>query len=229
MLDAVDKVIKTHIQKLLFVKGQSIPVYVVGNGDQDEQPVSQAGMKSDKPDRIDLPFAALFRLPNIDITDNNMTKRVHNYTGYKLPVGSEPYLTYYRATLHYTVSIFAENRKLSEDLATSLYGRLRNYCQVRVKIMLPIELEPGKFAGAAMDCDIEMGPTIEQTNPLGYDKAQIYKCRISFDLKNVNIYHTDEEKPFSFTIFVQGIIDNDGKRIEGPYELVFPDEVECTE
>lgn len=222
MLDAVDKVIKTLFVKLLKIDDRKVPVYVLGSDDSTDQPYSQAGMTDEKPDTIDLPFVTLFRLPTIDITDSHMTKRVHNYTGYKLTVGSQPILTYYRTTLHYSASVFAENRKLSEDIATSLYGRVRNYCQIKVNIQLPIELEPGKFAAAPMDCDIELGATIEQVNPLGYDKAQVYRCRFMFDVKNVNIYHTTEEKPFKFDIYVQGIdiLDN-GCRLEGPYELIY--------
>lgn len=223
MLDAVDKVIIQHIRNILSdVGGKDISVFSIATADTDDQPYNQAGQEEGKqPDRVEFPFVGVVRAPDIDITDYNMTKRVHNYTGYKLSEGAGSQLTYYRCTLHYLATVFAENRKVSEDIATALYGKLRNYCQVSVLIRLPIEIDgpEKKYAAADMDVDIELGPNIKQVVPMSTDKAQVYKARITFDVKNVNVYHTQEERSYKYNVFVEPAIEG-GKK--GPREQVFP-------
>ena len=222
MLDAVDLVMKKHIQNLLFTNGKQISVFSSGTTEQDEQQFTQAGMDK-QPDRVELPFVSLTRLSGIDITDENMTKRVHNYTGYKLMEGMESTLSYTRCTLHYVATVYAENRKLSEDLALALYTKLRNYCQITVAIRLPVEVEKGVYAAAEMDSDIVLGATIDQVGQLSQDNAQLYKCRIPFDLKNVNIYSVAESKKYKYNIFVQGQL-VDEKSPKGSLEQIFPKE-----
>jgi hypothetical protein len=166
----------------------------------------QAGLAGEKADRIELPFLSLLRLPNIDITDNNITKRVHNYRAYKLFPGTdkETMLTYYRATLHYVLTLFAENRKVSEDIMTGIYQSLRNNCLVTTTIQLPIK-DPNdntKYIGVQMDSDIVMGQKIEQINPQDLSKSQLYKCRIEFDLQNVNVYSIVEELAAKFNVII---------------------------
>ena len=219
MLDIVDRVVKTHIQNLFAIDGTQLPVFSLATADADDQLYSQAG-NTQRPDTVEFPFVSLVRLPNIDITDYNVTKRVHTYTGYKFLDGSEARLTYTRCSLHYTVTVFAESRKAAEDLATALYGRLRHYCQVTVAIQLPIEISTSTYAAAEMQSDIVMGPTIEEVSPLALDKAQVYKCRISFDLNNVNLYHTETDKVYKYNIYVQAFSEAETAP-EGKRELIF--------
>ena len=225
MLDMVDKVIKAHIQKLLTVRGKPIPVFSVGTADQDDQAFSQAGIaKEKKPDRVDLPFLSLIRLPDIQITDYNVTKRVHNYSGYEADEIDGVQITYDRCTLSYVATVFAENRKVSEDLATALYSRLRNNNQITVNIHLPIEDPTGKKRKiiAQMQSDIVMGPTISQVNQQGYDKAQLYKARISFEIQNVNIYNFIQEKEYLYNIYVVAKLDGNSSKTQ--QELVWSQE-----
>lgn len=205
MLDIVDKVIKNHIQSMTKINGEPVPVYSIATADADDQSFTQAGLANSKADRIKLPFMSLIRLPNINITDDNVTKRVHNYRAYKLFKGSDISLTYYRATLHYVVTLFAENRKVSEDIMTGLYASLRSNCQVTATIQLPIKdpVDDTKYVGVQMDSDIVMGDSIDQINPQDLTRSQIYKCRIAFDLKNVNIYNFTEYMPGKFNIIIQ--------------------------
>lgn len=219
MLDAVDKVVKTHIQNLFAIDGTQLPVFSLATADADDQLYSQAG-NTKRPDTVEFPFASLVRLPNIDITDYNVTKRVHTYTGYKFLDGSEARLTYSRCSLHYSVTVFAESRKAAEDLATALYGRLRHYCQITVAIRLPIEVDKDVYAAAEMQSDIVLGPTIEEVNPLALDKAQVYKCRITFELKNVNLYHTETDRIYKYNIYVQAFSEAPSAP-EGTRELIF--------
>lgn len=223
MLDAVDKVIRSHIGQLLFVKGRPVSVFSIATAEENDQPFTQAGM-ANKPDKIDLPFAGLVRLPDIDITDDNVTKRVHNYTGCTLFPDSLVRLTYYRATLHYGVVIFAETRKISEDLATQLFIQLRNNCQVDATIQLPIRHPdyPEKFVGVQMNADIVMGPQIQQVQPQSLTKAQIYKCRVLFELQNVNIYDFVEDHAYTYNVFVTAKSSRSGDGVTegvGPQEL----------
>lgn len=203
MLDAVDKVIKQHVEQLLFVNGRPIAVFAIATAEEDDQPFTQAGMQ-EKPDKLDLPFAGLVRLPDIDVTDDHITKRVHNYTGYALFPDSQTRLTYYRATLHYAVIVFAETRKLSEDIASQLFIQLRNNCQVVADIQLPMKHPdyPEKFVGVQMNSDIVMGAQMQQVNPQSLLKAQIYKCKVAFELRNVNIYDFVEDKNYTYNVFV---------------------------
>lgn len=206
MLDLVDKVVKQHIQGMAKIQGKPIRVFTVGTADQDDQPLMQAGLSGEKVDRIELPFLSLLRLPDIDITDNNITKRVHNYRAYKLFPGTdkETMLTYYRATLHYVLTLFAENRKVSEDIMTGIYQSLRNNCLVTTTIQLPVK-DPNdntKYIGVQMDSDIVMGARIAQINPQDLSKSQLYKCRIEFDLQNVNVYSIVEELAAKFNVII---------------------------
>lgn len=212
MIDAVDKVIKMHIQKLLSVKGKAISVFSAMSADQDDQPVTAAGMNK-KPDKIEFPFASLSRMPAIDITDSNVTKRIHNYTGYTIIPHTNIRLTYNRCTLHYVVTIFAENRKTSEDLAVNLYAAMRNNCMISAVIQLPIEHPEykGKYIGAPMHSDIVLGAQIEQVNPQQSDKAQMYKCRISFDVQNVNIYNFTEDASGTYNVIVRSKLSTDSE------------------
>lgn len=207
MLHLVDKVMKQHIQDLAAINGAPIKVFSVGTADQDDLDLTQAGLSSSKDDKIELPFLSLVRLPDIDITDSSVTKRVHNYKAYKLfnDPDNTTSLTYYRATVHYALTLFAENRKLSEEIMTGIYLNLRNNCQVTTTIQLPIK-DPNddtKYVGVQMDSDIIMGSKIAQINPLDLSKSQLYKCRITFDLENVNIYNFVEQLKGTFNIIVQ--------------------------
>lgn len=203
MLDAVDRVVRLHLQKLLLVKGKPIPMFSTATADQDDQPFTQAGTGK-KADKIEFPFASLVRLPTFDITDDAMTKRVHNYTGYNEENNAR--LGHYVVTLHYNVTIFAETRKISEDLATSLYARLRNNNQISIAIHLPLtqekETDPKEFV-AQSDSDIILTSSVTQVNQQRSDTAQMYKCQILFDVQNVNIYDIFENKEYVYNIFVQ--------------------------
>lgn len=225
MLDAVDKVIKYHIQKLLSVKGKPISVYSALTNDQDDQVMTAAGTAK-KPDKVEFPFVSIFRMPNIDITDSNMTKRVHNYTGYIIVPDTNIKLTYNRCTLHYVATVFSENRKTSEDLATSLFASLRNNCQIKATIQLPIEHpeHKGKYIGAPMDSDIVMGATIEQVSAQQADKAQLYKCRVPFDVHNVNIYNFIEDVSGVYNVIVRSKLETDEDYKTEEYAYRAPDE-----
>lgn len=207
MLDLIDKVVKQHIQDMAKINGKPIRVFSIGTADQDDQILTQAGMSASRADRVELPFLSLVRLPDIDITDSNVTKRVHNYKAYRLFPDSEDttMLTYYRATLHYALTLFAENRKVSEDIMTGLYQSLRNNCLITTTIQLPIKdpTDDTKYVGVKMESDIVMGPKITQVNPQDLTKSQLYKCRFDFDLRNVNIYSFVRELTGLFNIIIQ--------------------------
>lgn len=226
MTDAVDRVIKNHIQSLLSFGGNKIPVISVGNADQEEQGYSQLGMQG-KGDRIPFPFVSVYRVSDITITDEAATKRVHNYTGYLIseadnqPQIAATKLSYYRCNLSYTATVYAETRKMSEDIATSLYGKLRNNCEVDVVVVLPIKhkdvdehgVEVFRDIAVKMRVDIEMQPTIQQVAPLDLTKAQVYKCRVSFLAKNVNIYTPTFDRKYKFRIVME-TYDTEGNKSE---------------
>jgi hypothetical protein len=209
LLDLVDKAIKQHILSMAKINGKQLPVYSVGTADQDDQPITQAGLANTAADRIQMPFLSLVRMPDIEITDSNITKRVHNYKAYKLFPNTDntTMLTYYRATLKYVLTIFAENRKVSEDIMTGLYHSLRNNCLVTITIHLPIKdpQDQEKTVCVQMDSDIVMGDRITQVFTQDLSKMQIYKCRIEFSLQNVNVYSFIEEMTGNFNIIVQSI------------------------
>ena len=216
MTDSVDRVIRKHIENLLSFGGSKIPVISVGNADQEEQSYSQLGMQG-RGDRIQFPFVSLYRVSDITITDEAATKRVHNYTGYLINEADNPpqiaatKLSYYRCNLSYTATVFAETRKMAEDIATALYGKLRNNCEVDVTIVLPIKqkdvdekgTEVFRDIAVKMKVDIEMQPTIQQIAPLDLTKAQVYKCRISFLAKNVNIYTPTFDRKYKFRVIIE--------------------------
>lgn len=216
MTDAVDKVIVKHVQDLLSHSGYTIPVVSVGNSDQDEQEYSQLGMRG-KGDRISYPFVSIYRMSDIAVTDEANTKRVHNYTGYLVNEATNPpqiaatKLSYYRCNLTYTATVFAETRKMAEDIATALYGKLRNNCEVDVVVVLPLKHRDVDEKGAevfrdiavTMKVDLELPQTIQQVAPLDFSKAQVYKCRIQFLAKNVNIYTPTYDRKYRFRIIVE--------------------------
>ena len=226
MTDAVDRVIVKHIENLLSFGGFKIPVLSVGNADQEEQAYSQLGMRG-KGDRIPFPFVSVYRVSDINITDEANTKRVHNYTGYLINEADNPEqiaatkLSYYRCNLNYTVTVYAETRKMSEDIATSLYAKLRNNCEVDVTVVLPIKhkdvdengIEVFRDIAVTMKVDLEMQPTIQQVSPLDLTKAQVYKCRLSFLAKNVNIYTPTFDRKYKFRIIVE-TYDTEGNKSE---------------
>lgn len=204
MLDAVDAVIKAHTQALLAVGDRAIPVFAIATADTEDQAFTQSGMGGST-DKVGLPFALLTRLPEISITDEHLTKRVHTYTGYKLFEEDTKRLTYNRCTLHYVTTIFAETRKAAEDLATGLYNQYRLNCQVLATIQLPIPdpADATKWVQVGMDSDIQLDAQITQVTPQELTKAQLYKCHIGFDLANVNIYNFVEDKEYTYNVFVQ--------------------------
>lgn len=206
MLDIVDKTLKYHIQNYLKINGKPIPLFSAMTADQDDQPLTQSGTADPaKPDMIELPFASLIRLPDIEISDNPMTKVVHTYQGYEFIEGDdETVVTYNRCTLSYVITIFAVNRKQSEDLSAALFAALRSHCQLSITVFLPIEKD-GKVLQLPMDMDsdIVMDGNITQQNQQQLDKAQLYKARISFKLKNVNLYSLLSQKRYSYTVTVQ--------------------------
>jgi hypothetical protein len=51
-----------------------------------------------------------------------------------------------------------------------------------------------------MDADIVLDGNITQQNQQQLDKAQLYKARISFKLKNVNLYTLLSQKKYSYSI-----------------------------
>lgn len=205
MLDIVDKTLKYHIQNYLKINGKPIPLFSAMTSDQDDQPFTQSGTADPaKPDIIELPFASLIRLPDIEISDNPMTKVVHTYQGYDfIENDDQTVLTYNRCTLSYVVTLFAVNRKQSEDIATALFAALRSHCQLSVTVFLPLEKD-GKVIQLPMemDADIVMDGNITQQNQQQLDKAQLYKARISFKLKNVNLYSLLSQKHYSYKVFI---------------------------
>lgn len=205
MLDIVDKTLKYHIQNYLKINGKPIPLFSAMTSDQDDQPLTQSGtVDPAKPDVIELPFASLIRLPDIEISDNPMTKVVHTYQGYQFIEGDDQtVVTYNRCTLSYVITLFAVNRKQSEDLAAALFAALRSHCQLSITVFLPVEKD-GKVLQLPMemDSDIVMDGNITQQNQQQLDKAQFYKARMSFKLKNVNLYTLLSQKKYSYHITV---------------------------
>lgn len=240
MTDAVDAVIVKHIEGLLSFFGKKIPVVSVGNADQEEQAYSQLGMRG-RGDRIPFPFVSVYRLSDITITDEANTKRVHNYTGYTIKQADNPAqiaatkLSYYRCNLSYTATVYAETRKMAEDIATALYGKLRNNCEVDVTVVLPIKqkdvdengVEVFRDIAVKMRVDLEMQQTIQQITPLDLTKAQVYKCRISFLAKNVNIYTPTFDRKYKFRVIME-TYDTEGNMSED-VPLIFEENIEIPE
>ena len=194
MLNCYDKILKKHIESFLKVGKKSIFVYGLQNEEaQEELGFSQAGEKSDK---IVFPLVMLVRLPGVEITDDAMTKRPATYEGYVDLTSGQKYvsLNCMRCTLSYVVDVFAENRKVAEDIGTQLYFRLRTHPNIDVDISLPIKDENGKQLLVSCTPDIVLDPALQHLRSQTNELSQYYKFRIKFDLKNVNIFDYEEDK-----------------------------------
>lgn len=202
MLDAYDKVIKAHLESFLKVGDREIKVYGLQNEDDSGDSIfSQAGAGKDK---IEFPFVTAVRLPQVIITDHAMTKRPSNYSGYFLinEPGKQVNLNCMRCDLAYAFDVYGENKKITEDIGTQLYFRLRNNNELKVQIVLPVRNMHGEIESATCVCDIVMKDTMTHMRLQGNDSAQIYKFRIEATLKNVNIYDITEKEMYKFNYFV---------------------------
>lgn len=194
MLNNYDKMLKNHIASFLKVGKRKIDIYGLQNDEQDsELAFTQAGSEKDK---IKFPFLVLIRFPDILITDDSMTKRPANYEGYSLIEDADRKITLncMRCELSYALDIYAENKKTTEDLAMQVYFKLRNNPNFNVEIKLPFNDENGSQLTVSCIPDIVMDGTMSHLKTQDNLSAQLYRLRIKFILKNVNIFDFSEKE-----------------------------------
>lgn len=194
MLNNYDKMLKNHIASFLKVGKRKIDIYGLQNDEQDgELAFTQAGSEKDK---IKFPFLVLIRFPDILITDDSMTKRPANYEGYSLIEDDDRKITLncMRCELSYALDIYAENKKTTEDLAMQVYFKLRNNPNFNVEIKLPFKDEDGSQLTVSCIPDIVMDGTMSHLKTQDNLSAQLYRLRIKFILKNVNIFDFSEKE-----------------------------------
>lgn len=194
MLNNYDKMLKNHIASFLKVGKRKIDIYGLQNDEQDsELAFTQAGSEKDK---IKFPFLVLIRFPDILITDDSMTKRPANYEGYSLIEDDDRKITLncMRCELSYALDIYAENKKTTEDLAMQVYFKLRNNPNFNVEIKLPFKDEDGSQLTVSCIPDIVMDGTMSHIKTQDNLSAQLYRLRIKFILKNVNIFDFSEKE-----------------------------------
>lgn len=194
MLNNYDKMLKNHIASFLKVGKRKIDIYGLQNDEQDsELAFTQAGSEKDK---IKFPFLVLIRFPDILITDDSMTKRPANYEGYSLIEDNDRKITLncMRCELSYALDIYAENKKTTEDLAMQVYFKLRNNPNFNVEIKLPFKDDNGSQLTVSCIPDIVMDGTMSHLKTQDNLSAQLYRLRIKFILKNVNIFDFSEKE-----------------------------------
>lgn len=194
MLNNYDKMLKNHIASFLKVGKRKIDIYGLQNDEQDsELAFTQAGSEKDK---IKFPFLVLIRFPDILITDDSMTKRPANYEGYSLIEDDDRKITLncMRCELSYALDIYAENKKTTEDLAMQVYFKLRNNPNFNVEIKLPFKDEDGSQLTVSCIPDIVMDGTMSHLKTQDNLSAQLYRLRIKFILRNVNIFDFSEKE-----------------------------------
>lgn len=194
MLNNYDKMLKNHIASFLKVGKRKIDIYGLQNDEQDsELAFTQAGSEKDK---IKFPFLVLIRFPDILITDDSMTKRPANYEGYSLIEDDDRKITLncMRCELSYALDIYAENKKTTEDLAMQVYFKLRNNPNFNVEIKLPFKDDNGSQLTVSCIPDIVMDGTMSHLKTQDNLSAQLYRLRIKFILKNVNIFDFSEKE-----------------------------------
>lgn len=194
MLNNYDKMLKNHIASFLKVGKRKIDIYGLQNDEQDsELAFTQAGSEKDK---IKFPFLVLIRFPDILITDDSMTKRPANYEGYSLIEDNDKKITLncMRCELSYALDIYAENKKTTEDLAMQVYFKLRNNPNFNVEIKLPFKDDNGSQLTVSCIPDIVMDGTMSHLKTQDNLSAQLYRLRIKFILKNVNIFDFSEKE-----------------------------------
>ena len=195
MLNVYDKVLKNHISSFLKVGKKSIRIIGVQNEDsQEELMVTQEGLKTDT---LSFPIITLIRLPDIEITDDAGTKRASTYTGFLINTPDSPSkvsLTCMRCTLSYYIDIYAENRKVVEDIGMQLFFKLRTHPNINVLISLPIKDADGNDISVKCVPDIILDKTMSHVRSQNLESAQLYKFRIKLELQNVNIYDFEFEE-----------------------------------
>lgn len=200
MIDAYDKVILEHIRQFLKVGDTTIPIYAVSAEDAQDSLMTMAGLDERKAaDTISFPIVMLVRLPDIELTDDPMTKRELNYRGYNLKDTETGQITLnsMRCNLKYVILVFAENRKITEDLGTQLFYRLRNNNQILVNIRLPLKDDEGESLYVQSNPDIVMDGNLTQLRTQQQNLAQLYKLKFSFTLKHCQIFDFLAEKYYN--------------------------------
>jgi len=195
MLNCYDKALKNHVESFLKVGKRKIKVYGLQNEDSEEDlGFTQAGLKTDS---LTFPMVMLIRLPEIEITDNAMTKRPANYEGYlAIDDSSKVSLNVMRCSLHYVLDVVAENRKTTEDIGTQLYFRLRNHPNFSVSISLPVKDSEGNILTTECTPNLVLSNSLTHVRSNNNELAQLYRLRISFDLENVNIFDFENQTSY---------------------------------
>lgn len=197
MIDMYDKVLKEHISQFLKIGDVQITLLGLSTEDSHEQVLSIVGVQGG--DAVAFPIVSVVRLPSIEISDSSMTKRQLNYSGYDLEAeGVENIkLNAMRCDLKYSILVFAPTRKVTEDLATQLYFRLRNINQIKVNIRLPLKDGEGMPIYVQSDSDIVLDPSLTQVRAQQQNLAQMYLLKFNFTLKHCYIFDFSQENNYN--------------------------------
>lgn len=192
-----DKVLKEHISQFLKIGDVQITLLGLSTEDSHEQVLSIVGVQGG--DAVAFPIVSVVRLPSIEISDSSMTKRQLNYSGYDLEAeGVENIkLNAMRCDLKYSILVFAPTRKVTEDLATQLYFRLRNINQIKVNIRLPLKDGEGMPIYVQSDSDIVLDPSLTQVRAQQQNLAQMYLLKFNFTLKHCYIFDFSQENNYN--------------------------------
>ena len=192
-----DKVLKEHISQFLKIGDAQITLLGLSTEDSHEQVLSIVGTQGG--DAVAFPIVSVVRLPSIEISDSSMTKRQLNYSGYDLEAeGVENIkLNAMRCDLKYSILVFAPTRKVTEDLATQLYFRLRNINQIKVNIRLPLKDGEGMPIYVQSDSDIVLDPSLIQVRAQQQNLAQMYLLKFNFTLKHCYIFDFSHENKYN--------------------------------
>jgi hypothetical protein len=197
MIDMYDKVLKEHISQFLKIGDAQITLLGLSTEDSHEQVLSIVGAQGG--DAVAFPIVSVVRLPSIEISDSSMTKRQLNYSGYALEAeGVENIkLNAMRCDLKYSILVFAPTRKVTEDLATQLYFKLRNINQIKVNIRLPLKDGEGMPIYVQSDSDIVLDPSLTQVRAQQQNLAQMYLLKFNFTLKHCYIFDFSQENNYN--------------------------------
>lgn len=199
MLDAYDKVLKSHLENFLMIGSTKIQVIGLSSEDpQDQQLVSLAGT-GEIPDTVKLPLLSLVRLPDIEITDNPNTKRAMGYSAYPIleTPTMEVKLNTMRCNLKYSGILYAETRKVTEDISIQTYFRLRNNNQLKVDIQLPLKDKNQNPIWVQCSPDIVLNPMLTQVRTQQHNTSQLYKLQITLTLQNCLIFDISTEEYYN--------------------------------
>lgn len=215
MLNIYDRILKNHIASFLKVGKKSIRVLGLQNEDsQDELMVNQGGLKTDT---LTFPIISLIRLPEVEITDDAGTKKAATYTGFLIntPESADKVsLTCMRCTLSYYIDIYAENRKVVEDIGMQLFFKLRTHPNISVSITLPIKDAGGNDISVNCTPDIVLDKTLSHVRNQNLESMQLYKFRIKLELQNVNIYDFEVEELYNFEYKVLAKLSSESEYLE---------------